>query len=115
MRFVSGDQSCDTEVFKNEKDIVVRFYNKAAEPEESDIIDFVEVDTGFGYLALKFKGEEALLSGFLDENFFKSQTSIESAIDFVKNLNQMAWEAYIPYRICMVRCCESIEYNGETR
>ncbi|GAB5526073.1 MAG: hypothetical protein Roseis2KO_39450 [Roseivirga sp.] len=114
MRFINENRVCNVDVFKNGKDTVVRFYDQSREPVEKEIIDFVEVDPGFGYLSLKFRGKEALLSGFLDEDFFASQSSVETAIDFIKQLCPGAWNAYVPYHIRKMKYSDLIEYNGET-
>ncbi len=113
MKFQFGGCTCNVDIFEKEDDIVVRFFDKKKEHNEKDIVDLVIVDPGYGYLSLKFKGQEALLSGFLDESFFHSNELVEFAIDFIKALTKKSNNAYIPHHIRKMRYTKTIEYNGE--
>ena len=62
--------SCDVDIFRNGDDLVVRFYDKSQEHSEEEIVDLVIVEPGYGYICLKFKGDDGLVSGFLDKNIF---------------------------------------------
>ncbi|KAF6563759.1 hypothetical protein G9G63_13600 [Paenibacillus sp. EKM202P] len=82
MKFSYKNFSCDTEIYYKDKDIIVRFFDSSKEQEEDDIID-----PGYGYLCLKYKGDAALLSGFLDEDVFSSDDYIDAAISFIEVLS----------------------------
>lgn len=111
--FEYGDFSCSVDIFRNGEDIIVRFYDKSKEQEEKDIKDLVIVDPGYGYICLKFKGEDGLLSGFLDEDFFSNNEIIGEAVEFVENLSEKSKWAYIPHHIDRVKLTSYVEYNGE--
>ncbi|MEO0688410.1 MAG: hypothetical protein AAFY76_25945, partial [Cyanobacteria bacterium J06649_11] len=76
--------SCDVDIFKNGNDILVRFYDKCREQSEEQITNLVIVEPGFGYMCLKFKGNDRLLSGWLDKNIFFQEDMVKSAIAFVE-------------------------------
>ena len=114
MKFISGDFSCDTEKYMlNDKSFIVKFFDKEKEHSEKKICDYVWVEPGYGYICLKYKGKDALLSGFLDEGIF-TDSMIYAAIDFVESLSPYAHDAYIPHNVMKVKISGSIEYNGET-
>lgn len=62
--------SCDVDIFRTENDLIVRFYDRLMEQSEQEIVDLVIVEPGYGYICLKFKGNDGLLSGFLDKKVF---------------------------------------------
>lgn len=105
-------KECAVEVFSNENGIVVKFYNQPIEPNR--IIDYVYVDAGYGYISLKRKGEDGIMSGFLKKEFFDNSAIIYRAIDFVEALLPEMEEAYIPYNLERVVVYDSLTYTGET-
>lgn len=113
MKFEYKDFSCDVDIFYKEDDLIVRFYNSSIEPKEEEIIDLVIVDSGFGYLYIKFKGDAALIGGFLDEDVFSSDELVDAAIDFIENLSPKARNIYIPHHVDRVKRTSFVEYNGE--
>ncbi|MFS0870313.1 hypothetical protein [Paenibacillus xylanilyticus] len=113
MRFEYQNFSCDVDVFRRELDIVVRFYDGSREPAEEEIVNLVIADPGYGYLMLKFKGDAALLSGFLDESVFASDEMVEAAIDFIEHLSPYSQSVYMPYHVARFRQTSYVEYNGE--
>jgi hypothetical protein len=113
MKFSYKNFSCETEIYYKDKDIIVRFFDSSKEQEEADIINLVIVDPGYGYLCLKYKGDAALLSGFLDEDVFSSDDNIDAAINFIEILSPTSKNIYIPYHIARFKQTNSIEYNGE--
>lgn len=113
MEFIYLDFVCEVDIYKNNEDIVVRFYDKANEPQSADIKDLVIVDAGYGYLCLKFKENDGILSGMLDENIFSSDEIVYAAIEFVESLAEKSKSAYIPYHVRRVRLTTNVEYNGE--
>lgn len=87
MKFEYKNFSCDLDVFYKKNDILVRFYDGLKEQSEEDIVNCVIVDSGYGYLFLKYKGDAALIGGFLDDEVFVSDDMIEAAIEFLKGLS----------------------------
>jgi hypothetical protein len=112
MKFQHEGFRCDVEVFTNGDDLLVRFFDSSREQDEEQICNLVIVDPGFGVLCLKFKGQDALLSGFLDESAF-SEAAARSAIEFVERLSPRSAAAYIPHHVRRFRATSFIEYNGE--
>ncbi len=113
MEFKYEKFSCEADVFKDAENLVVRFYNKGNEQNEQQIRNLVIVDQGYGYLCLKFKGQDGLLSGFLDENIFSTDEMISKAVEFVENLSPKSKNAFIPHHISRVKFTSYVEYNGE--
>ncbi len=107
-------KECEIEIYSNEEGIVVKFFNKETEPKEDKIIDYVYVDTGYGYLSLKRKGEDAILSGLLKKDFFSNSSIIHQAIDLVSKLLPNLEDAYIPYNIERIQIYDSDNWTGET-
>lgn len=73
----------------------------------------MRVDCGYGFLCLKFKGEDGLLSGFLLEEVFSTDQSVSDAIEYIEKLSPLASNAYIPHHVDRVRLASFVEYNGE--
>lgn len=114
MKFIYQDFSCDTEKYDlNEKSFIIKFFDQQKEHAAHQIVNYVLVDPGFGYICLKFKGEEALLSGFLNEAIFSNDLMISAAIEYVQSLSPFSDVAYIPHQVMKVTCTGSVEYNGE--
>ena len=112
MKFQHENFSCDVDIFTSGDDLLVRFYDSSTEQNEEQIGQLVFVEPGYGVICLKFKGQDGLLSGFLDESVF-SEAAVESAIDFVEKLSPRSNEAYIPYHVRRFKVTSYIEYNGE--
>ena len=113
MKFKANDFSCDVEKYKlDDKSFVVKFFDKGKEHSEEQICDYVLVEPGYGYICLKYKGKDALLSGFLNEDTFTDEM-IQIAIDFVESLSPYSDDAYIPHNIMKVKITGTVEYNGE--
>ncbi|MEK4512052.1 hypothetical protein [Paenibacillus sp. FSL K6-2524] len=113
MKFEFKNFSCDVDVFYKDQDIVVRFYDGSREQTENEIVNLVIVDPGFGYLILKFKGDAALLSGYLDEVVFRSDEMVEAAIQYIEGLATRSTNIYMPYHIARIKETSFVEYNGE--
>jgi len=106
--------SCYAEKYAlDSNSFIIKFFDLKKEHDAADIKDYVLVDPGYGYLCLKYKGEDALLSGFLEETIFNSEEIIAAAIDFVESLSPISSNAYIPHNIMKVSFTGSVEYNGE--
>lgn len=113
MRFEHGSFSCDVEIFYKESDVLVRFYDSSNEQKEDEIVNLVVVDSGYGYIMLKIKGDAGLLSGFLIESVFSSDELVEAAINFVETLSPLSGKIYIPHHVDRIKATSFIEYNGE--
>ena len=114
MKFNHNGFSCDVDVYTNQHNLVVKFYDISKEHKEEQICNLVIVDPGYGYINLKLIGKDAgLLSGFLNEEIFSTNQMTEAAIDFVQNLSPHSKGAFIPYHVCKVKLTDYIEYNGE--
>lgn len=114
MKFIHEGFACDVDTFYHNQDIIIRFYDGTREQEESDIINLVFVDPGYGYLLIKNKGEHsALLSGFLDEDVFSTDEIVDAAISFIDNLSPDSKNKYMPYHIERFKKTSFVEYNGE--
>lgn len=114
MKFIYNSISCDVELYLNDQDTVVRFYDKNSEQHEDEIINLVHVDPGHGYLCLKYKGKDAaLLSGLLDEGFFNTDEIVQAAINFIENISPDAKNRYVPHHISRIKKTNFVEYNGE--
>lgn len=113
MEFRYKNHSCNVDVFRNNDNLVVKFFDQTKEHSADQIHDLVIVDPGYGYISLKFIGTDALLSGFLDETFFTSEEIINEAIDFVESLSEKSSGAYIPHHVVKFKRSGFVEYNGE--
>jgi len=113
MKFCYKNFSCDTEIYYKDKDLIVRFYDRSKEQEEHEIVNLVIVDPGYGFLCLKYKGDSALLSGFLDEDVFTSDDHIDAALSFIENISPTCKNVYTPYHIRLFKQTSFMEYNGE--
>lgn len=107
-------KECQIEIYSNEDGIVAKFFNKKIEPKKDRIVDYVFVDAGYGYLSLKRKGEDAILSGLLKKEFFSNSAIIRQAIDLVSEILPNLEDAYIPYNIERVQVYDSDNWTGET-
>lgn len=114
MKFQYEDFSCDVDIFKNGEDLIVRFYHKFMEQSEDQVVNLVIVESGFGYICLKFKGDDGLLSGFLDKNVFCNEDIVDAAIEYVESLSPKSRFAYLPHHVDLVLRDGYVEYNGET-
>jgi hypothetical protein len=114
MKFKYQDKECDVEVFSNEDGIVVKFYSATIEPKEDRILDYVYVDAGYGYIHLKRKGEDGIMSALLKKEFFNNSSIVDYTIDFVERLLPNMDDAYIPYNLERVITYDSMIYTGET-
>jgi hypothetical protein len=112
MKFSYKHFSCDTEMYYKDQDLIVRFFDRVKEQEE-DIINLVFVDPGYGYMCVKYKGDAALISGFLDEDVFVSDDMVDAAIEFIEELSAQVKYCYAPYHISLFKQTRFNGYNGE--
>ena len=113
MKFKYKEFSCDVDVFQNDKDVILRFYDKSKEQEEDEIVDLVIVDSGYGFLCLKYKGDSGLLSGYLDKTIFTCTEMVEEAVKILEDISGDFKNSYVPYHIDYVEKVDYTEYNGE--
>ena len=113
MKFKFEHFVCNLDIFKRDHDLLVRFYDSSKEQEEIDIVNLIIVEPGYGYICLKLKGDDSLLSGFLDEDIFSNPEMVEAAICFLESLSPLSSSAYIPYQIDLISRKSFIGYNGE--
>lgn len=114
MIFKYQEHKCDVEIYSNEEGIIVKFFNKEKEPKDNQIVDYVYVESGYGYINLKRKGEEGVLSGFLKKDFFVNSRMVNLAIDFVIQQLPNMGEAYIPYNLERVVVSDAAIWTGES-
>ena len=112
MKFKYGNFSCDVDIFRNGNDVALRFYDAQREYTEEQIVNCVIVDSGYGFLCLKIKGEDGLVSGYLNKSVFSSEDMVDAAIDFLEEISLVTW-GYTPYHIDLVQFVDYVEYNGE--
>ncbi len=105
--------SCGTDIYRKGDDLLVRFYDKAKEQRADQIADLVIVDSGFGFISLKFKGDNGLVGGYLDKSVFVSDAIVHAAIEYVESLSPKSAGAYLPHHIDLVVRDGYVEYNGE--
>ena len=113
MKFHFKQFICDVDVFQNEDGILLRFYDGTKEQIVEEIVNLVIVDSGYGFLCLKVKGEDGLISGYLNRDVFTSDDMVYAAVEFLKNLFPKFTGGYVPYHIDRVQFVDCIEYNGE--
>jgi hypothetical protein len=113
VEFRHGAFSCAVEIFRRGDDIVVRFFDAARDHAAEQIMNYVVCDPGLGFLCLRFKGENGLLSGFLVDTVFANEAIVEAAVDFTMSLSPKSESAYIPFHIDRIRLASYVEYNGE--
>lgn len=70
-------------------------------------------DSGYGFLCLKYKGDSALLSGYLCKSVFSTDEMIDAAIELLENISPESKSVYMPYHIEYVEVMGYMEYNGE--
>lgn len=113
MKFEYEAFSCDVDILRNEQKAIVRFYDRTKEQNENEIVNLVIVDAGYGFLTITFKGDCALVGGFLDADIFTSNEMADAAAEFAINCFPENANRYILYHIDRVKKTDYIEYNGE--
>jgi len=112
MKFIYNSFICDVDVFRSDNNVVIRFYDSIKEQSEEQIRDLTIVDSGYGFLCFKRKGESGLVSGFLDNKIFSSDKIINEAVDFLERCCNVSW-GHVPYHIDRFSLVDYCEYNGE--
>ena len=95
MKFKYGNFSCDVDIFHNGNDVALRFYDAQREHTEEQIVNCVIVDSGYGFLCLKVKGEDGLVSGYLNKSVFSSE---EAMYEFSDEYFSKEYKHYLEIR-----------------
>jgi len=111
-KFVYENFSCDVDIFRNDDNMVIRFYDASGEHTAEQMVNTVIADSGYGFLCFKRKGDDGLVSGFLCGDIFSSDEIIEAAIEFSGRLSSDSW-GYVPHHVDRVKIVNYVEYNGE--
>lgn len=114
MTFEYDGWKCAVEVFTNEQGLVAQFFDPQREPKEGQLMDYVYVDAGYGYISLKRKGKDGIVSGLLKRVFFKNSDMLTAAIEFVIRLLPDMDDAHIPYNLERIIVADAQVYTGET-
>ncbi|WP_196888994.1 hypothetical protein [Aureivirga sp. CE67] len=112
-KFESGNKKCDIEIFTNLDGIVIKFHDLSKEPKPGQIVDYVYVDSGYGYISFKIKNEDAIISGLLKREFFSDEKIIYDAIEFTKKNVPSHFDAFIPYNLEILIVSDTSIYTGE--
>ena len=111
-------KECDVEVYKNETGLIVKFFELQTEPKAGRICDYVFVPAGYGYINVKLKKEDAIMSGFLKKDFFSNSTIISQVIDEISKLAIKIFpqleESFIPYNLERFENYDALIATGET-
>lgn len=106
------EQLYNVEMIQNGNSYLIRFFNGAVENYREPLSDLVVVYSPYGFLHLKGIGEDAVLSGFLNENYF-TKDMVEDIIEFLVECLPEYRNCYLPYHIDFVSVSNYEEYNGE--
>lgn len=91
---------------------MVRFYDVQNESHSSPLNDLVIVTPSYGYLLLQYIGDDAILSGSLNKEYFCEEMT-EDIILFLEDNFPKIRNVYLPYHIDFFSVNEYDEYNGE--
>ncbi len=111
-KFKSHECSYDAEFFLNENSCMIRFYDSKNEEYGEDLHDLVIVEPSYGFLLVQYIGEDAVLSGTLNEKYF-SKDMVEDIICFLEDNLSRCRNIYFPYHIDFISVSDYDEYNGE--
>lgn len=111
-KFIYNGWSCDAEFFYGDNGCVIRFLDSSEEKYGNQLSDLVIAHTGYGFLHIKYVGEDAVLSGMLDGSRF-SKDMIQSVTDFAEENISECRNVYLPYHIDFISMTDYDEYNGE--
>ena len=113
LSFEADGLRCAVAVYRNATGFVLRFYDAARHPPAAPLKNLVLVDPGHGYLCLTQVGDDAVLSGLLDETVFGTDALVAQALAFAERQWSGAANAYLPHHVSRVRLTTYVEYNGE--
>lgn len=110
--FISHGHSYDVQFFQAENSCMIRFYDGNNEKYSKPLQDLVIVEPSYGVLLVQYIGDDAVLSGTLNEKYF-SKDMTEELICFIEDNLPKCRNVYIPYHIDFVSISSYDEYNGE--
>lgn len=111
-KFKSNGCVYDVEIFHCGNTDIVRFYEMRNEQYGETISDLVMATPSYGFLLIKYIGDDAVLTGTLNRNYF-CEEMVTDIMDFVEKNLFSCTKVYLPYHIDFVTIESSEEYNGE--
>ena len=111
-KFISNGCEYDVEIFRFENTDIVRFYETQNEQFGETLSNLVIATPSYGFLIIKYIGNDAVLSGTLYTDYF-SEEMVTDILDFVEKNILSCSNIYLPYHIDFVTKESSKEYNGE--
>ena len=113
-RFEYKSAACEVDIFRQGRNIILRFFDPSKEQTPEQMINLVIVNDSYGFLHLKYIGEHsAIIDGYLNESFFFEPRMVQAAIDLIFELFPEAESAYVPHHVSTVKITGYDEYNGE--
>lgn len=115
MRWILDGRAFDAEIYGGKDGYVIRIFNGSNEEyseQFSSLANLVIVPSCSGFLYLRFIGEDAVMSGILDKNYF-SENMTADIIQFLEEQFPLLRGAYFPYHIDFAEFTDYDEYNGE--
>lgn len=111
-KFCSQGHYFNVEYFYGDNADIVRFYDIKNESYSSPLSDLVIVEPSYGYLLLQYIGDDAILSGSLNKEYFCEEMT-EDIIQFLEDSFPKIKNVYLPYHIDFFLVDKYDEYNGE--
>lgn len=110
--FHSHDCSYNVECFHSNNADMIRFYDIQKELHSAPLSDLVIVEPSYGYILLQYIGDDAILSGSLNKEYFCEEMT-EDIIKFLEESFPKIRNVYLPYHIDFFSVDKYDEYNGE--
>ena len=110
--FHSHGRSYNVEYLYGDNSDMVRFYDAQNESHPSPLSDLVNVEPSYGYLLIQYIGDDAILSGSLNKEYFCEEMT-EDIIQFLEDSFPKIKNVYLPYHIDFYSVDKYDEYNGE--
>lgn len=110
--FQSHGYSYNVEYFRSNNADMIRFYTAKNELYSDLLSDLVIVEPSYGYLLLQYIGNDVVLSGSLNREYFCEEMT-EDIIQFLEDCFPKIKNIYMPYHIDFFSVDKYNEYNGE--
>ena len=110
--FHSHGCSYNVEYFHSDNADMVRFYDTQNESHSCPLSDLVIAKSSYGYILLQYIGDDAILSGSLNKEYFCEEMT-EDIIEFLEESFPKIRNVYLPYHIDFFSVDKYDEYNGE--
>ena len=111
-KFISNGCVYDVEIFRYDNTDIVRFYETQNEQYGETLSNLVIATPSYGFLLIKYIGNDAVLTGMLNRDYF-SEEMVTDILEFVEDHIPSCRNIYLPYHIDFVTTEFSQEYNGE--